>query len=436
MREAPKPGSGAGPGHLILTFLLVCLVAATGVAAPEADGGHGGGGVGGGQAEARAVEGGAAERIVVIGDVQGAYESLVALLKHARLVNDDLQWVGGSAVLVQTGDLLDRGTRVRDVLDLMMRLRREAPASQGRVVVLLGNHEAMSILGELRDVSYMAYETFADEGSARRQDEAYRAHVEWLQSRAEALGQPAPEIDEQIKADWLAAHPLGFQEYVASMGPEGAYGRWLRSLPVAVRVDDLVMIHGGVSPAMQGLDLEAINRSVHDEIAAFDGYRARMVELGMVVPHTSARDMATTLVAEIEHLNSLDPARRDRERALQAAELQDMTGWGSWSLLDEDGPLWFRGASRWDEGARGEQMASLVDGLGAARMITGQSADDNRIGLRFGGRVALVSTGMSDDPWERREPGYLEISDGTLTAVTLKGRTVLAEASSKGNGGG
>ena len=49
------------------------------------------------------------ERVVAIGDVHGAYDPFVAILRAAGLVNNRERWSGGRAVLIQTGDVLDRG---------------------------------------------------------------------------------------------------------------------------------------------------------------------------------------------------------------------------------------------------------------------------------------------------------------------------------------
>ena len=72
-------------------------------------------------------------------------------------------------ILVQTGDIFDRGAKVREALDLLMRLEDEAKRAGGRVEFLLGNHEVMNLLHEFRDVSPAAYASFADarsEGTA------------------------------------------------------------------------------------------------------------------------------------------------------------------------------------------------------------------------------------------------------------------------------
>jgi hypothetical protein len=52
-------------------------------------------------------------RIVAIGDVHGAYNNLVALLKNAGLIDEKRNWIGGKTHLVQLGDVVDRGPESR-----------------------------------------------------------------------------------------------------------------------------------------------------------------------------------------------------------------------------------------------------------------------------------------------------------------------------------
>jgi hypothetical protein len=104
----------------------------------------------------------AGDRVVAVGDVHGSFEGLVSILKRAELIDDHNHWVGGNATLVQTGDLFDRGLQIREVLDLLMGLQDEAAATGGKVIVLLGNHEGMNLIGFFRDVNPDVYAAFTD----------------------------------------------------------------------------------------------------------------------------------------------------------------------------------------------------------------------------------------------------------------------------------
>ena len=92
-------------------------------------------------------------RIVAMGDVHGRFAELLLVLQAAELVDGERAWSGGKAHLVLCGDLIDRGQQDRAVLDLVRRLQTEAETAGGRVHALLGNHEAMNMIRDLRYVS-------------------------------------------------------------------------------------------------------------------------------------------------------------------------------------------------------------------------------------------------------------------------------------------
>src|SRR5262249_13200984 len=85
--------------------------------------------------------------VIALGDIHGGYERLVNLLSIGGLIKRDQQkqrgyiWSGGNRILVCTGDLIDKGDRSLDVIDLMMALQPQALASGGEVVITIGNHE-------------------------------------------------------------------------------------------------------------------------------------------------------------------------------------------------------------------------------------------------------------------------------------------------------
>ncbi|MGH9646700.1 MAG: metallophosphoesterase [Bryobacteraceae bacterium] len=87
------------------------------------------------------------EDIFAIGDVHGDYDRLVKLLAAAKIIRHPLDpnavtWTAGKAVLVFTGDLVDKGPHSLQVVRLAASLRQAAASSGGQVVTLMGNHEA------------------------------------------------------------------------------------------------------------------------------------------------------------------------------------------------------------------------------------------------------------------------------------------------------
>lgn len=86
------------------------------------------------------------KRTIVVGDVHGQFDPFVKILRHARLVDQDLNWSGESHRLVQMGDILDRGPFSRKVDDLLDKIQQQAASAQGEVIRLIGNHELELLL--------------------------------------------------------------------------------------------------------------------------------------------------------------------------------------------------------------------------------------------------------------------------------------------------
>ncbi len=89
------------------------------------------------------------ERVVAIADIHGAYDEFVHLLKATELIDEELRWTGARTHLVIVGDVLDRGAGSRGALELIIRLEQEAAGTDGRVHLVLGNHEIMNLVGDL-----------------------------------------------------------------------------------------------------------------------------------------------------------------------------------------------------------------------------------------------------------------------------------------------
>lgn len=93
------------------------------------------------------------ERVVAIGDVHGDMLGLEALLDIASIVDPiTREWTGGSTVLVQIGDVVDRGPDEVEIIRYLDKLTDQARASGGDVLRLMGNHELMNHVGDFRYV--------------------------------------------------------------------------------------------------------------------------------------------------------------------------------------------------------------------------------------------------------------------------------------------
>ena len=85
------------------------------------------------------------KRIVAVGDLHGDYRAFIKILKGTGIIDDGLNWTGGKAHLVQIGDVMDRGPDAKKILDLLMKLEKEAKKAGGEAHMLIGNHEEMNI---------------------------------------------------------------------------------------------------------------------------------------------------------------------------------------------------------------------------------------------------------------------------------------------------
>jgi hypothetical protein len=305
-----------------------------------------------------AIEG--VERIVAVGDVHGAYDRLVAILRAAEIVDARLRWAGGKTHLVQLGDVVDRGPDSRKALDLLQGLEKDAARAGGAVHVLLGNHEIMRMLGDLRFTTPGEYAAFA----TARSEEVRQRLVESV---------PAEEREALLKET-----PLGSVELRVAFGREGPYGKWLRTLNGVAKINGVLFVHGGISPAVAALSCDAINETVRRELTS-----------------------------------DLDKTR--------AAPLSSLTA-------REDGPFWYRGL------AQPETPAPQVDDILArqrarAIVIAHTVAAGGRITPRFDGRIIQIDTGMQPAYVPTGAASALEISRGVFTAVYEDRRDVLVTPS-------
>src|SRR5688572_3411314 len=66
------------------------------------------------------------KRLVAIGDIHGDIAAARAALRLAGAIDDKDAWIGGELVVVQTGDILDRGDDEQAIIDLFLDLEGKA----------------------------------------------------------------------------------------------------------------------------------------------------------------------------------------------------------------------------------------------------------------------------------------------------------------------
>ncbi len=365
------------------------------------------------------------DSVVAIADVHNDFDDFVAILQHTGLIDKQNHWAGGKTTFVQVGDLLDRGPKPREVMDLMMALEKEGPQAGGRVVSLLGNHEMMNIMGDLRYVVPVNYASFADGNSEKRQKAAYEEYKKWRSSHAALLAE-LPQPMELTEAEWMARHPLGFIEQREALGPKGKYGEWLRGHDAVAEIDGVIFLHGGIHPDLAKTKLDAMNKRIHEEIKAFDASKQHLQNEQLILPFFNLQEVSNVLQAEvIAELKSRIPATDERQ-----AEIREFLKFQDWLSVRVDGPLWYRGYDKWNDEDGAPQASKVLEAYKATHVVVGHTVQQGgRIRPRFGNKVFLIDTGMLSSYYPGGRPSALEIcGDAKFIAVYLDQQVVLLDS--------
>ncbi|HEU0224031.1 MAG TPA: metallophosphoesterase [Steroidobacteraceae bacterium] len=302
-------------------------------------------------------------RVVVFPDTHGAYEELVSLLRETAVVDDALRWRAGATHLVSLGDLLDRGPDSRKVLDLLMRLESEARQAGGAFHMVLGNHEVMNIVGDLRYVSAEEFASFAGP-----EDDALR-ESRWRRRLAQDPGASRASFD--------ARFPPGYFAHRQAFSAAGEYGAWLLGQAFLITVNDSAFVHGGLPAMVTRLGLEATNQALHAQLA--DYLRAwESLAPGLPGDNVEFRQRPDAVAA------LGDAQLADSFRSLQDAE-----------VFTTRGPTWYRGQALCNALDEADNLAAVLDRLGVERVVVGHTTSPTRrVATRLDGRVVMLDAGM------------------------------------------
>ena len=303
------------------------------------------------------------ERIVAVGDVHGAYDRFVAILRAAGLVDGRARWTGGRSILVQTGDVLDRGPASRRVLDLLRQLERDAARAGGQVHALIGNHEVMRIVGQWNDVSAAEYAAFRRHDSDEVRERLYTILSADAAKRARAAEQRFDA--DAFRRQFHKEIPLGYVEMRQAFGPTGEYGTWLRQHSAMVMINGVAFVHGGVDPGTSALGCDGINAGVRQDVTTPDPTHEQILAMLSV---------------------------------------------------KETGPLWYRGLV---QGPPPPDVGAILKTLGARALVVGHTpVTGSPIAPRFQNRVFPIDTGMLGGTfYPQGVASALEIQGDRVTAI-------------------
>jgi hypothetical protein len=357
------------------------------------------------------------ERVIAFADVHGAQSELQTLLRETGVVDAQDRWAAGRTHVVSLGDLLDRGDASRQVMDLLMRLQGEARAAGGRLHVVLGNHEAMNVLGDLRYVTRGEFAAYADVESATERAERRR---QWESAQGPDSG---AAFDQKF--------PPGYFGHRAAFGPQGQYGQWLLSLPVAIAVNDTLFMHAGPSNVTHGMSLQELNlryrTALTDYLALAERLeRARLLQAGdefRARPKLARERLATATAAANATGAPADGGLTDAVQRFEKAADNPM--------LSADGPNWHRGAALCNEVAEADVLLPLLQQFGVARLVVGHTPTRNlRAVSRFDARVIKLDTGMNHAAYKGRAAALFLQPTGL--SVRYAGETAAAQVQPEG----
>jgi hypothetical protein len=299
-------------------------------------------------------------RIVVVGDVHGDFAQFTTVLKSAGLIDNKNKWAGGQTHLVQLGDIPDRGPDTKKIIEYLMDLEKQARRAKGMVHLLIGNHEAMNVYGDLRYVIPEEYAAFAS-----RDDEYRAAAWEMHENELKAKGAEST-ITAEYRKKWNEERPKGFFEHRVAFGPGGKFYKWIVGHSAVLRVGDSLFLHAGISPKYVNHERTAINQQIKDELEDFQKLVGGMA-------------------------------------------------------MDDEGPLWYRGLASGDEAALSAHVDAVLAKHGVKRIVIGHTPTAGAVIPRFGGKVIVADVGLSKAYGSRM--ACVLIEGGTVSAIH-RGKTL------------
>jgi hypothetical protein len=344
-------------------------------------------------------------KVTAIGDLHGSYDKAMRLLKAAGLLDEDLHWAGGEQHLVVVGDFVDRGEGDRALMDFFRRLQPEAEAAGGRAHILLGNHEVMNLMRDLRYVNPESHRAWADDEKKADRRAAWRL---FSNLRTDS-GKGTPSREEFEKE-----YPPGYFARLKSFDRESEYGEWLLGLPTMVMVNDVVFVHGGVTVETAALGVDEVNRRVRAELIRHLEAREVLEERGAVTPLMRFGEILWMVKDAVGRIDRISRSLRE--------PVQDLYDSFKNPLFGEMGPLWYRGGSFEDERIERDMVARTLELLDAKAIVVAHSPTQNqKITSRFHGQLFRVDHNIGESEnlqalvVEHEEIMVLDAANGVTT---------------------
>jgi len=359
-------------------------------------------------------------RVVSIGDLHGDYDQAQLILTRLGLMGKEGEWTGGDTILVQTGDVTDRGDASGPIFKTLFRLQDEAPKAGGEVILLIGNHELMMTRGQVQDrfADYLDWCTYVMEEETC--EDSYKAQEE--QSDLGFTLTPEDELQYKCKDVKKEGQVLIADEpktchrrawrITTAKDSTGEMGSEFRRRVLDGRIKmlheepsaGLLFVHGGLTPeTLDYMDrnakdltdqysvVEAINRRVQDLFRP-DG------DLSKSNPLVSEEDPsgpAWTRVADDQQGWAMQWHRRKKA--------ENKANGGNGSKQEEAAP---------SPKERCESIMQVLARTGATTMVIGHNRQlDGIARTKCGGHVVLTDTTISSGFPQRGNLMALEVTE-------------------------
>ncbi|KAH7913548.1 Metallo-dependent phosphatase-like protein [Hygrophoropsis aurantiaca] len=286
-------------------------------------------------------------RIIAVGDLHGDIENAVRVLQMAGVVDADNAWSGNVDVLVQTGDIIDRGDDTIQLFEWFEELREQARDVGGILLTHLGNHEMMNAIGDWRYVYPSEIDTFGSIAERQKALSTGWLGKAWTANYTIASRLPLHSSLGPPNTDYPPPNGSPFAAANAGALSHAAFS----------------FVHGGLAPTYPNLTPfpSAINNIGASLLRKL---RARVPQ---PPPHPPNAYPGL-------------PGNTSREEV---------------RLYSGDGPLWYRGWAEEEETTICPQVDEVLKKTGTRRMVMGHTPDFDKIVSRCGGRVIIIDTGIS-----------------------------------------
>ncbi|OVA02804.1 Phosphoesterase domain [Macleaya cordata] len=319
-------------------------------------------------------------RIIAVGDLHGDIAQTRCALEMAGVLSSNGQnlWTGGETVLIQLGDILDRGEDEIAILSLLRSLNIQAKAKGGAVFQVNGNHETMNVEGDFRYVDQGAFEECIDFlEHLSDYDNWDEALIDWIS--VSERWKANRKMSESYWGPWnILQKQKGVIARSTLLRPGGPLACELARHPVVLKVDDWVFCHGGLLPHHVAYGMERMNRKVSRWMQGFNGN----VDSDPELPFIATR--------------GYDSVVWNRLYSRDAEDIEDYQTRQIYSILQE-----------------------TLRALGAKAMVVGHTPQTEGINCKYSCSIWRVDVGMSSGVLNSR-PEVLEIIDNKARVIRSK----------------